>query len=78
MMQPPPGFAWIEDSLCRASWSSGDAFSDSYLLFLKCNGVSSIMNVSGLDLDDQTLKFLSENNISLVSLFSRNIPKREF
>jgi len=61
------GFAWIEDSLCRASWSSGDKLTDNYLLFLKANGITSVMNVSGFDFDDQTLKLLSENNISLVS-----------
>jgi hypothetical protein len=64
MFTPPTGFAFVEEKLCRAF----TPIKHSMFAMLDSVNVGTIINVSGESLDTQTMDFLSESNIRLVSL----------
>ena len=59
---PPFGFSFIEEKICRAF----APLLPNMFTFLDTANIGCIINVSGELLDDNTLVFLQESNISLV------------
>jgi hypothetical protein len=60
----PPGFAFIEECLCRCTTPFRN---EAFMKFLKTYSIEGIVNVTGETFDDSLVSFADENGISIVS-----------